>query len=235
VPQDGDKRRSEVQEALLQLYLRLNGYFVTGFIVHSPNHGKNVAEIDALAVRHPQNCEPEREVGPASFLEPSSGLTDLLICEVKAKGRQLHFNERFRNDVSAISVVLRWAGLFEEKEVMALARLLQPKLAPTDHPKQEIPSVPGPRNTRIRVVLCSPERQRRFPNQVKFIHGEEIFSYVTKCLCPETPRPGCAVRYDFTGWGRNLEPIVRFFKNRGPAAAKSKIAELYAELEVPVG
>ena len=83
---DQAKRRSVLEEELLQLYLRLNGYFVTGFIVHSSIHGRNKTEVDALAVRFPYNAEPERGLGPSPLLEPSATLLDLLICEVKSRG-----------------------------------------------------------------------------------------------------------------------------------------------------
>jgi hypothetical protein len=66
---DGAKKRSDVQEALLQLYPRLNGYFTTGFVVQSPDWGRNKAQIDALAVRLPLNREPERLLGSSPFLE----------------------------------------------------------------------------------------------------------------------------------------------------------------------
>lgn len=66
--------RSEVQEALLSLYLRLNGYFITSFIVHSSEFGKNEAQIDALAVRHPFNAEPQREVDTSPFLAHEDGV-----------------------------------------------------------------------------------------------------------------------------------------------------------------
>jgi hypothetical protein len=59
-----DPERSDIQERLLHLYLRLNGYFVSGFIPHSHEHGKILTQVDALAVRHPFNCEPKRGIEP---------------------------------------------------------------------------------------------------------------------------------------------------------------------------
>ena len=56
--------KSEIQVALLNLYLRLNGYFVTGFIVHSPELGRNITQLDAFALRNPFNSEPERVAFP---------------------------------------------------------------------------------------------------------------------------------------------------------------------------
>jgi hypothetical protein len=56
------KPRNYTQEDLLKLYLRLNRFFITGFIIHSPDLGKNRTEIDALAIRLQHNAEPERVV-----------------------------------------------------------------------------------------------------------------------------------------------------------------------------
>src|SRR5947208_601368 len=79
--------RSRLQESLLHLYLRLNGFFVTGFIVHSPVRGNLRTEIDALAIRMGYHAEPERLIVPSSyFLGPAEGKIDLLICEVKGQG-----------------------------------------------------------------------------------------------------------------------------------------------------
>ena len=89
---DIDKVKSKAQEDLALLYLRLNGFFVTGFIAHSPIHGQNLTEIDALALRMPYSAEPEREVGPHGLLDLSSNHTDLIICEVKSRGKPLRFN-----------------------------------------------------------------------------------------------------------------------------------------------
>jgi len=229
---EADRRKSEVQEALLHLYLRLNGYFVTGFIVHSSVYGRNAAEIDALAVRHPRHREPEREVPPSDFLEPSHIETDLLICEVKSRGQQLRFNSALTNNVGTLATILRWSGLFEEEEVATLANSVQRALGPAQLPRETFPAVGGPRYTRIRAALCAPERHRQFTNQSKFIHGTEMFGYITRCLCPEKQRLECATQYDFTGWGRQLAPIVRFFKDRGPQAPESNIADVYKALGV---
>lgn len=43
--------KSDIQETLVLLYLRLNGYFGTGFIVHAPQ--RNKTEMDVLAIRLP--------------------------------------------------------------------------------------------------------------------------------------------------------------------------------------
>ena len=226
------KDKSEAQEALVKLYLRLNGYFTTGFIIHSPEHGKNVAEIDALAIRMPYNYEPEREIEPSAFLDLKEGVTDLLICEVKSRGKSLQFNDGFRDDPPAIQTVLRWSGLFKDSEVPDLASKLQPGLKPEGQPKDKLFSVPGPRGIRIRAMLCSPERLNKRDNQVWFLHGDEIFTFVWKCLCPESPREYSATQYDFTSWGRELTSIVQYFKNRRDTGTPGQMNDLYNSLQL---
>ena len=71
--------KGQVQEALVTLYLRLNGYFTTGFIVHSPIHGRNRTEVNILGVRFPHNAEPARGVGAADELETTNELVDFVI------------------------------------------------------------------------------------------------------------------------------------------------------------
>lgn len=235
-----DQRRSRLQEHLLHLYLRLNGYFVTGFIVHSPEPGRNRTEIDALAIRHPYHDELERIIRPSPYLDPSSEYIDLLICEVKSRRQSLHFNEALRTSDKAIASVLRWSGLFRNSELSDIVVRLKPLLQPTKLPGQEIPQVihetpfitasDGMRmRIRIRPVLCSPERWEKRNNQPWFIPGSEIFNFVYDCFCPEIPRSSCSTRYDFGVWGEVYEPIVRFFKDSG---RHSGIEDLYEHLGI---
>ena len=75
--------KSDVDEILVQLYLRLNGYFTSGFIVHSDDWGRARTEVDCIAVRHPHYREPERQIEPSEFLGANEGKIDLILCEVK--------------------------------------------------------------------------------------------------------------------------------------------------------
>jgi len=228
------KKRSRLQENLLNLYLRLNGYFLTGFIAHSPEWGKNRAEIDALAVRHPHNTEPERLIKPSTYLEVSSKYVDLLICEVKSRGQQLQFNEALRETPDALISILRWAGLFYEPEIFALANQLLPLLQPSAESRQVVPCVIGPRNTRVRAVLCSPERWHKRNNQPWFISGSEIFNFAYLCFSPEEARNSCSTQYDFESWGEVYEPIVKYIKSKKDVSAikASMVNELYQYLGI---
>ena len=209
-----DKERSDIQEALLHLYLRLNGYFVSAFIVHSSEHGRNTTQVDALAVRHPFNRESNREIGFSPFLNPKG--TDLLVCEVKSRNQTLQFNKSFREDDTAIQSVLGWAGLFDEKETIRVARDLKLLLQPLTPARKAEIGVPGAGEIIVRPLLCSPEVCSRRDNQRWFLCGSEMFSYIAECLNPKTQRDSCSVRYDINLWGSSLAPLVRYFKKLQP-------------------
>lgn len=220
-----EKRRSNIRENLVRLYLRLNGFFVTGFIVHALEEGRNRTEVDALAIRLPYNAEPERDIGPDPLLSLSPDYTDLVICEVKAQGQSLQFNKSLTSNEEAIKSVIRWSGLFKEDELPKLARNLHIALGQGPLPSKEPPTVLGPRNARVRCFLFSPERKSHYDKQPWFISGPDIFDYVHRCLSPGIDRPSCSVTYDFGLWGES-EFLVRYFKGRkGPDAGD--IEQLY--------
>ncbi len=223
-----DRLRSLIQEDVARLYLRLNGFFVTGFISHSPIYGQVLTEIDALGVRLPYNAEPEREIGPHELLGLSNKITELVVCEVKIRGEQLRFNKALAEDARACSSVLRWAGLFSENElpdvVTNLQALLQKAPLPSDKPLTMI----GPRDTRVRCLMFSLESETRRKNQPWFVSGPDAFGYIFDCLCPPQLRSSCSTAYDVTQW-REFTQIVGYFKSRMHQDA-GDIEELYAAL-----
>ena len=82
--------KSDVQETLVSLYLRLNGYFVSGFIAHA-DYGVRT-EMDVLAVRFPLHSEPEREVLPCDRLAVPNDEIDFIVGEVKGGTENVRFN-----------------------------------------------------------------------------------------------------------------------------------------------
>jgi hypothetical protein len=220
------KSESRVQEQLLSLYLRLNGFFVTGFVVHSPTYGQNRTELDALALRLPFSAEPERQIGPDSLLDLSTKYTELLICEVKSRGQKLQFNPALRTQPNAVASVLRWSGLFEEKRIAGLSTSLCGALSPDKQTSQAPPTLLATENVRVRAVIFSPERHSRRNNQPWFLTGPDVIDYAWRCLCPSTPRDACTTTYDVQAWGE-YEPIVRYFKSLGNKEP-SDVRDLYA-------
>lgn len=220
------KDRSRVQEDVVRLYLRLNGFFVSGFISHSPIFGRVLTEIDALGIRMPYNAEPERMIATDPVLGIAGNVTDLVICEAKSRGQQLRFNDALSTNADACASVLRWAGVFSEEELPAVVSGIQAILSKSPLPSDCPPTIVGPRGIRVHCLLFSLERNPRRVNQPWFVSGSEAFAYIFDCLCPAELRSSCATQYDFTQW-REFSPIVSYFKSRADAG---DIQELYAAL-----
>lgn len=205
-------RASNIQEALASLYLRLNGYFTSGFIVHAPlDYGSTWGEVDVLAVRFPQSREPEREIGPSEYLEVSSDCVDFIIAEVKGGRQALQFNSSLR-EPERVRKILRWMGAFDEVEIAVLESQLLELMEPREqHEPAEFIQVLGPRATRIRAILFGMNRGQPRHNQPKYIPGSVVMRYVWECMHPDEPRFDCQTAYDYRLWGP-YEPIVRYFK-----------------------
>lgn len=217
--------KAKAQELLVTLYLRLNGYFTSGFIVHSPKKGRNRTEVDVLAVRFPLNREPERQVQPAPELDPSTTVTDVVIGEVKSKGAPFKFNDALTSSPDSLTSILRWIGLFDDAEVQSGVAHLLPQLSAW---KNQPPTFAGPRATRVRAILFCPELSSKQPTDPWHISGSEIFTHVCRCLSTSVRPPDCARVYDFGLWGQ-LAPFVRYFKSRkkqGPGDLKALLAYL---------
>lgn len=213
---------SNLQEQLAGLYLRLNGYFVSGFIIHAPEGEFNKkgeprkvrGEIDLLGVRFPNNAEPERQVDPSEYLYVSDKLIDILICEVKGGAQPLQFNEGLRTNPDAVLSVLRWIGILDEDSTRIIMDDLMPIFS-TQYPNKpdEFREYPIPNtNYRLRAIFFAPDRSvPKEANQQRYIHGDEILSYIWRCLRPTKVRPSSQTRYDFGLWGA-YEEIIRYFK-----------------------
>ena len=119
------KEKSQIQEQLVRLYLRLNGYLSSGYIIHSDEHGNINSETDVLAVRFPNNCEPERNVPPDAILHTSDTHTDFLVCEVKSHGKSPQFNSPLKNNTENMHKILRWLGALTPNEVLTHGEKIQ--------------------------------------------------------------------------------------------------------------
>ena len=163
--------KADVQEALVTLYLRLNGYFTTGFIVQSPTPGRVTAELDVLAVRLPHNAETDRVIGGAPELDRWDAGMDFIIGEVKSRGVPLQFNGPTRT-TKAVSTLLQWWGHLDPDEVAARTAAVVGILQPLPGAKAA-PTVQCPRDARVRAILFSPERSNRRAQQSWFIPGPD--------------------------------------------------------------
>ncbi len=205
--------RSEVNEALAVLYLRLAGYFTTGLLVHAPEWGQNRTEVDCLAIRHPYHEQPERRVSPPPFLAVRRGEVDLLLCEVKSVASELTFNERLRNDREALGSVLRWAGVFSDSPASEIVDRLLPLLQ-QGVPVQNARDGVAEAGVRVRGLLCCPPCEETDAPGIWCLFGSEILRFAHECFNPPEPRTESSTRYNFRQWGW-LSPIVEYIKDCG--------------------
>jgi hypothetical protein len=171
---DRNKRKSLFQERLEKLYLRLNGYFTTGFIIQSENRGIET-EVDIIAIRFPYNEQTEREVKNSNYLQIPPGAIDIVIGEAKMRTRTLQFNDPIRTDPNRDEnwrKMLKWIGLFSEEEVQHLIPQLIDAIQTKDnHTPQEFPYVVhgGKFGTIIlRPIFFAPDRGAPSRNQQRY-------------------------------------------------------------------
>jgi hypothetical protein len=185
---------------------------ISQVIVHSAEHGDVRTELDVLALRLPNNTEPTRDVGGAPELDRWDRGIDFVIGEVKSRGQRLQFNDGLRNSRQSIKTVLQWWGHLTEDEIDTLIDPVVAILA-SQPGASAAPTVPCPRDARIRAILFSPETNTRRPERAWFIPGPPMLRYIWQCLRPGKPRSECATVYDFGRWGWELESLVRYFKD----------------------
>ena len=221
--------KSDVQELLAALYLRLNGYFPSGFIVHAPSG--NLTEIDLLAVRFPHHEEPEREVDPCQHLHPPKGCIDFLIGEVKGGKRNPKFNAKFYGHPEGVKKVLKRIGAFTSDDITQLLPAIIDAAKPsrwrtyTDFPSLSVPLSHG----QVRLILFAPDQSRGQGGGRPTIYGDDMVNFIWRCLCPTETRVGCAVKYNYELWGSQFIALVSHFK-KNCRDAPGTINDIYLSL-----
>jgi hypothetical protein len=216
-------RKSDVHEALAALYLRLNGYFTTGLILHSPEWGQNQTDIECLAIRHLHHSQAERDLGTAKLFDNDAEVTDLILCEVKSDPNQSRFNDPIRTGPEALRAILRWVGIFNETSMESAVRRLQPLLQPDVGAETARAGVLEGR-FRVRALLCCPTLAYTIDDRW-FLTSDEIFDYADRCFNPAEPRVSCSTRYNFQQWGCPFTPIVQWLKERPDPLALEALYE----------
>ncbi len=206
--------KSDDLERLVGLYLRLNGYFSDGFIVHSEQKGNVKTEVDLLGVRFPYHFEREREILTSDMLSPPTDKIDVVICEVKSGTNQPHFNAALTKDIYRLPVILRRVGILSEDKVPNISHELYQKFLEFEDGQSQSVVIEVEPNIQIRGLLFSPELTESNEEQVAMIDGSEIMDFIYCCLCPATPRPKCSTKYDLGLWGVQYGDIVTYFKKR---------------------
>lgn len=227
------KELSRLQEKLVALYLRLNGYFTTGLIIHSDKDSKIDGEIDIIGVRFFNHKQEDRIIDCSEHLEiPKETHIDIIIGEVKGgiKGK-LQFNESLRINENRRYKLLTWLGFLNDNDISSISEALRIKIAPKqvnnskkferiDY-KSELGIIS------IRPIIFAPDRKLPRVNQPKYINGQTIIDYCWKCFRPEQKRDTCETDYTWVNnWGEQFEPLVKYFKMTTKTTPR-KIDELY--------
>lgn len=228
------KEESLIQEAICKLYLRLNGYFTSGLILHGLKENRTFGELDIIAVRFPTHTQDEAEHNSSAILSVPDAI-DVIIAEVKSQGQPLKFNRSLSTDgeLTGWLHLLRWSGILKEDQLLDVARQLNSLVIPkmNEH-STEFPCVVSETahgSVSFRPILFSPERVN-LNNASLFITWTEINDFIWTCLCPEVgSRDSCSTRYDFQLWGSELSPIVKAYKSRQKSQVKFvTIKEVYS-------
>lgn len=212
--------RSEFQEKLVGLFLRLNGYFQTGYMPHSEVWGNNGTDFDRVGIRFPFHSQSERGEIFSTHLDIQKQTIDIVIAEVK--NTQLEFNKAIKSvcirSHENIAQLLRWCGLFEESEIPDLTTRF---LSITDNDALAVnKSFAKIEHTNrfgaitIRPVIFSIETAHEEGENIMFINGINIIEYLWECLCPDEKRIECSTRYPFKNWGFEYADIVEYIKER---------------------
>lgn len=219
-------------ETLVRLYLRLNGYFQTGFISHSNKKGNNATEIDLLAIRFPFHKQPEREVGFSPALSIPVNCIDIIYAEVKSKA--VEFNKSIKpgnkNSDRNWRQILNWIGLLNEEEIENVIPKLQNEV------ELNVSSFKGIKvenrfgTIAIRPIIFSIESTDLNSISARSINCSHLIEFIWDCLCLLIKRDDCSTKYPLTNWGAEFEQIVKFFKDRNDSKiGKPSLEELKAE------
>lgn len=221
--------KSNLDEALVTLYLRLNGYFTSGLVVHSSVHGRTRTDVDCLAIRLPHHSQLDRVVDASPFVAARIGITDLLVCEVKSDPAMVRFNAPLKNGLDVIADVFRWAGVFTDADIDEIAPAFQSLVQ--DATSSAVAQIGIERgNVRVRALLCCPAITEETEDRW-CLTGSEILRYANECLNPAERRASCSVRYNFQQWTHALFPLVEWLKKRDQRATPT-VQELYSYFSV---
>jgi hypothetical protein len=210
-------RRSETLEALVGLYLRLNGYLsITNYLQHRTAAFGLEAESDVLALRMPHQEEelPDGRLQPNDeilMLPKSPSLIDCIIAEVKEPA--IKFNKTMRGPDGAIRIAqaIRMFGMLPHEAFKTngkgwkmseeLHRAINAKDWPT------IPQVvSADDHLSVRMIVFAPHVPR-LRSRRAFIDLHHVFGFVRERMIPAG---GCSAYRgpEFSPWRGTARLIV---------------------------
>ncbi len=210
-------RRSETLEALVALYLRLNGYFcITNYLQHRSAGFGLETESDVLALRMPHQTEvlPDGRVQPNDerlVLPKSLPYRDCIIAEVKESTIEFNRSMRGANGAGRIIQAIRMFGVLPEEAFKdggagsTMAKELRAKIEAAEWPA--IPhAVLGDLGLSVRMIVFAPRDALRSSRRA-FVDLEHVFGFVRDRMIPAG---GCSEYRgpEFSPWRGTTRLIV---------------------------
>lgn len=229
--------KSELQEKLTALYLRLNGYFTTGLIIHSKEDKKVGGEIDILGVRFANHKQEDRQIDCSEYLNiPNDSKIDIIIGEVKGQNAPLQFNKSIREHSERRYKLLTWLGIINDEDISKISEELRTKIAiKQDHNSIKFEKINYENDLdaiSIRPIIFAPDRPLPNDYQIKFINGQTMIDYCWNCYRPVQKRDTCETDYYWiNNWGEQFESLVKYFKMPVKTTPRN-IDELYNHFEI---
>lgn len=211
--------KSELQERLVTLYLRLNGYFSTSLIIHSAVEHNVDGQVDIIGIRFRNHKQEDRIIDCSTYLDiPKNSFIDVIIGEVKGGSgkNSLQFNESIRTHEDRRYKLLTWLGFLNDEDIQTvnkqLEAVIQTKEINHSDNFERIDYDGGTVSISIRPILFAPDKNQPRSNQIKFVHGQEMLDFIWSCFRPENRRDPCETNYPITNWGEQFENLVSYFK-----------------------
>lgn len=220
--------KSDFQEEIAKLYLRLNGYITSSLIIHSPERKKNKTEIDLIAVRFPHHNQEDRMIECCDYLQIPQNTIDIIIGEVKGgKNSKNQFNTALWNDRDALEKLVRWIGILPPNRTNEIVDWLANELpAKSIQSSKKFPFLIIDNLYTIRPMVFNLDDSAVREKKSRFVYGNLMMQYIYDCFCPKNERPTCSTLYPFNLWGSTFFPIVEYFKGSNKTSPGT-VKELY--------
>lgn len=227
--------KSDLQEQLVRLFLRLNGYLTSGLIIHSSQKGNNKTELDIVAVRFPYHKQIDRQVECSKYMDYPTDSIDIIIGEVKGQKAPANFNAALHNDKDAIEKLVNWLGMFSNEQIYQVQcdvfKILQPKQINSSEKFDTLKYTFDSGNYTIRAILFCPDRPKPKKNQIKYVYGQLMLDFIWECLRPEILRSTCSTVYPTNMWGIDFKHLVEYFKDENKTTVGT-VTDLYTHFKI---
>ncbi len=198
--------KNQLEEKVVKLFLRLNGYFTTDLIIHSEIKGNNRTQIDVLGVRFPFHLQDDREIPCSEKMDIPKDKIDILICEVKNEKNNPDFNNALKQDKESIKKMLDWIGLVNPSEIGKISDDLKNLF---QNGGKGI--IAKDNNYIIRPLIFTFSESTN--DKFSCISSLDVLNFIWKCFRPPKQRKSCSTKYDYKSWGSDYEKLVRYFKD----------------------